>query len=142
MGKIIIYIMAVVFALAVAAILGLVIVADALKTREYLRAGRVMAKIDHCAGEKKTSNYGLLQPASRYYCYDVSFVINGNMYSGRHLSKEIGLRTGDPVEIRYINLSDQGIKIVNRDIKDRFLRMVICAVIAIPLSVLCIIFYK
>lgn len=134
--------MAVAFALLAAVILGLVIAADAVKTREYVRASRVMARIDRYAGEKKTSNYGLLQPASRYYCYDVSFVINGNMCSGRHLSKESGLQPGEPVEVRYIHSSDQGIRIVNGDIKDRFLRMVICAAIAIPLAIAYIIFYK
>lgn len=142
MGRIITYIMAVAFALLATVILGLVVVVDAVKTREYMCADRVMARIDRSAGVKKTSNYGLLQPPSRYYCYDVSFVIDGNICSGRHLSKESGLQTGDTVEIRYIHSLDQGIKIVNRDIKDRFLRMVICAVVAIPLVVICIIIYK
>lgn len=136
--EIILYILAVIFALFVLAILGLIVAADIVRTKEYIKANRTNARVNGYTGVKTTSNYGLLQASSKYHEYDVSYMVNGMSYTGRHLSKEARIMPGQIIEIRYV-VDDKGeVKIVNRNIKDRFFRMLICAAIAIPLCIVII----
>lgn len=142
MGKILAYILAMLFALLALFLLGLFIVTDIIRTREYMKASRTTAKISGYGGRVKTANYGLLQPATRYHQYDVCFMVDGQTCRGKYLCKKAGLGEGDQVEVRYVRTADHTIKIVNRDIKDRFFRMLLCAAAAIFLSGVYILFYR
>ena len=137
MGKIIAYILAVMFALCAILILGLFVAVDIVRTKEYLHADRTIARIRGYVGVKNTANYGLWQAPTKYHGYEVAFTVGGKSCSGIHLSKDRLFKEGDSVEIRYVVSKKGEVEIVNRDIKDRFFRMLICAVIAVPF---CIIF--
>ena len=136
MGKIVAYIVAAVFALCAFLVLALIIAADIIRTREYIQAFQTTAKVNNHAGESRTSNYGLQQAPTKYYRYHVTYVVNDKVCSGIHLCKKDIYKDGDIVEIRYILKKDGTPEIVNRDIKDRFFRMLICAAIAIPLCII------
>jgi hypothetical protein len=140
MGAMIGYALAALFAAVAVLFLMLFVTADAIRTKEYIQAERTMAKVKGRAGESRTSNYGLLQTAAKYYSYNVTFVVQGQTYSGRYLSKKNCLNTGDDVEVRYVISRDGAAEIVNRNIKDRFLRFLLCAGIGVFTSLLYIIF--
>lgn len=142
MGHILAYILAVIFALVAVMVLVIIIISDVRQTREYLNAYRVLATIDEYKGVKKTSNYGLTQPGTKYQQYAVSFTVRGQQCSGIHLCKEKGLSVGDQIEVRYVRTEDNEIKVVNRDIKDRFFRMLICTAIAVSLCIIYIVFFR
>lgn len=121
-------------------VLGLFIVSDFIRTKEYINADRTMAHVNGCIGIRKTANYGRYQLPTKYYEYDVVFIVNGRTCSGTHLCKENKLKPGDTVEVRYTTGTDGTVKVVNRDIKDRFLRILICTAVAIPLCIVFIVF--
>ncbi len=137
----IIYIIAAAFAVIAVLILGLVITADVIRTKEYLGAARAMAEVNGYAGEHRTSNYGFFQAASKYYGYHVTFMVNSRMYTGIYLSKKKALNEGDMVEVRYITSKD-GVTLVNSNFKDRFFRMLFCAAVVIPVCVIYILFFQ
>lgn len=140
MGAMIGYVLSVLLAVAALFILILFVAADAIRTKEYIQAERTMAKVKGSAGESRTSNYGLLQTAAKYYGYNVTFAVQGQIYSGKYLSKKNSLHTGDDVEVRYVIAKDGTAEIVNRNIRDRFLRFLLCAAIAVCASLLYMIF--
>lgn len=141
MGKVIAYIAAVLFALGALLIVGIIITADIIRTREYICAFRTTAKVSGHAGEDRTSNYGLQQAPTKYYRYHVTYSVGNRICSGIHLCKKERFKEGDTVEVRYVIRKDGTPEIVNRDIKDRFFRMVLCAVIAIPLCIIGIVWF-
>lgn len=141
MGTAIAYIVAVLFALCAFAVLGLVLAADIVRTKEYLSASRTMAQVVRQEGERRTANYGFQQAAAKYYGYQVSYTVGGKSCSGIHLSKKDIFREGDTVEIRYVMRRNGTPEIVNRDIKDRFFRLLLCAAIAVPVCIIGIVLF-
>lgn len=140
MGKMIAYGIAVLFALCAFLVLALIVAADIAGTREYIRACRTMARVNGPAGESRTANYGLQQTPTKYYAYHVTYHVNNRTCSGIHLCRKDILKEGDAVEIRYTIRKDGTAEIVNRDIKDRFFRMLLCAAIAVPLCMIGIVY--
>lgn len=138
MRRIITYIIAVLFALSALLVLGLFVVSDIRSTADYLKAKRIMARVSRLVGEKKTANYGILQPPTTYYTYAVDFMVDGRQWSGIFLSRKNVWKEGDLVEIRYKTNQRNEIEIVNQDIKDRFVRFMICVVIVVPLCLIAI----
>lgn len=136
MAKILAYIIAFLFAMCVCLIFALVIAIDAMETRKYFKASKAFAKVDRCDGMKNTSNYGLGQPATKYSKYIVSYNIENSIYSGVFLSKKRFLAEGDIVEIHYIIGKDGIPEIINRDVKDRFVRLLFCMALAVPVCII------
>lgn len=130
------YVAAMMFALGALTVLVIVMSRDVRRTREYFKADKVMARVEGHVGERHTANYGKYQRATKYQCYAVSFVVAGVLCSGEFLSKKKTLQVGDYVEVRFKINEKHEAEIVNRDIADRFFRFLLSAAIAIPLSIL------
>lgn len=139
MWKLFGYGMAVLFALCVVCIFLLIVWTDAKSTIRYFKANKIIAQVEGCTGEMSTANYGKYQRDTKYRCYVVHFVVAGVCYVDEFLSKKC-LSVGDTVEVRYQMNEKQEAEIVNGNVKDRFLRFLICVMIAVPLSVLYILF--
>lgn len=135
MGTLIGYIFSMLFALFAFLLFVFFLVSDFVRTKEYMQASRKLARVNRYIGDSKTSNYGFFQAATKYYGYDVTYMMDGTVRSGIFLSKSRTLKEGDTVEIRCITSKEGVTKIVNRNIKDRFVRFLLCAVIAIVFSV-------
>lgn len=142
MGQILAYIVALLFALPICALFVLFIAADFVRTKEYNHANKTTAKILNYAGAHRTANYGKYQAATKYHKYVVEFVAGDKTYQGDYLCKDASLKQGQEVEIRYVLEKDKTARLVNRDIRDRFYCFLLCVLIAIPFSVLCIILFK
>lgn len=142
MGQILAYIVAIIFTLPVCAFLGLFVMADFVRTKEYNHANKTIATILDRAGVHETSNYGRQQAATTYHEYTVEFIVGDRAYQGNYFCKDASLKQGQEVEIRYVLEKDGTARLVNCDIRDRFYRFLLCVLIAIPFSVFCIILFK
>lgn len=134
------YALAVLFALLMLAIVGFIIFGDIVLARRYIKANRVIGNIVKADGVSETANYGLLQPATKYFKYIVDYSVDGKIYQGVFLSKNEGLPEGLPVEVRYTVYKDGSIEIVNRDYRDRLFRLIFVVILAIPMCILIIVF--
>ena len=116
-----------------------IIYSDYCKTKEYNNANKIKATIMNKAGIRECANYGKGQANTKYIAYEVEYYVDGIRNDGTHLEKKDDYNVGDIVEIRYIYDKKNGYQIVNRDIKDRFYRLVLSACLAIPLIVIAIV---
>lgn len=138
MGRIIAYIIAVLFALIAGLILFLFIAVDVIKTKEYMKANRTSGVVRRDAGEEDFANYGKLQPPTKYWKYLVDYQVDGKMYSGIFLcGKDEKYDVGTDVEVRYVIDKDGIPEIVNSEYKDRLFRLIFVVILAIPFSVFC-----
>lgn len=142
MGQVFAYIIAMLFAICAGAVFLLFIAADFVRTREYNHAYKTMAKVQDYMGVHKTANYGKYARSCVYHKYAVTFIVDGRLYNGEHLVKNESLVKGQDVLIRYTKEKDGTAKIVNRDIRDRFYRFLLCVIIAVPVCILCVILFK
>lgn len=150
MGKsildIILFGFAAIVAIILLIILMLIIYSDYCKTKEFNRANRIKARVVKKVGIHECANYGrhytvhgMRQVNTKYFAYQVEYFIDGASHSGIHLEKKDDYNIGNTVEIRYVWDENGGYRIVNRDIKDRFYRLLFSACLATPLIVVAII---
>lgn len=120
------YIVKAAFGIIVFLVLLAIVYYDYCKTKEYNNAGKTQAKVISKAGLYERANYGRGQARTKYVAYVVEYYIDGSRQEGTHLEKKDCYEIGDTVEIRYVH-DNSGYKVVNRDIKDRFYRLLLTA---------------
>ena len=138
MGRVLAYVVAVIFAFPVCALFMLFVAADFVRTKEYNHAKKIMAVITSYNGIQDTSNYGRYARQTTYHIYAVTFFVDGITYYGDYLCKDGSLKQGQNVEVRYVTDKDGTVRLVNSNIRDRFYRFLLCILIAVPLSIFCI----
>lgn len=113
---------------------------DIKMTLRYRRGPKTKAKIINSLGTMKSFNYGLCQPGTKFYVYEVEYTVNGLHIDKIYDKKKREI--GESVEVPYWIEKDGTQELTPKTYHDRFLRFLATAIGGAIIGIGCVIYIE